>query len=226
MFDTNIYLISLAFQWLSLFCDWTKWVLTRVIREGHQTACFSWTLGPCFSRVNVRCDSHIPVKCPWESVSQINADDNFRSSKEEIFPEKFKRVKNRHRLTEISRHLLNLNSSFQNYHMVLPQASPHHLKTPWKATEIISGLNMLPKDIMIFLWKCMTFTILKGQMAPPPTRIQFQANFGLQNSRSTSYLEGVLEWPILLRSVRPRYDRLSLLAARPSSQDPEASVVC
>ena len=32
---------------------------------------------------------------------------------------------------------LNLfNSSFQNYHMVLPQASPHHLKTPWKATEI------------------------------------------------------------------------------------------
>ena len=27
--------------------------------------------------------------------------------------------------------------SFQNYHMVLPQASPHHLKTPWKATEII-----------------------------------------------------------------------------------------
>ena len=31
-----------------------------------------------------------------------------------------------HRLTEISRHLLNLNSSFQNYHMVLPQASPHH----------------------------------------------------------------------------------------------------
>ena len=35
-------------------------------------------------------------------------------------------------------HLLNLNlSSFQDYHMVLPQASPHHLKTPWKATEII-----------------------------------------------------------------------------------------
>ena len=32
-----------------------------------------------------------------------------------------------HRLTEISRHLLNLNSSFQNYHMVLPQASPHHM---------------------------------------------------------------------------------------------------
>ena len=32
-----------------------------------------------------------------------------------------------HRLTEISRHLLNLNSSFQNYHMVLPQASPHNL---------------------------------------------------------------------------------------------------
>ena len=29
------------------------------------------------------------------------------------------------------------NSSFQKYHMVLPQASPHHLKTPWKATEII-----------------------------------------------------------------------------------------
>ena len=32
-----------------------------------------------------------------------------------------------HRLTEISRYLLNLNSSFQNYHMVLPQAAPHHL---------------------------------------------------------------------------------------------------
>ena len=32
-----------------------------------------------------------------------------------------------HRLTEISRHLLNLNSSFQNYHMVLPQASPHYM---------------------------------------------------------------------------------------------------
>ena len=43
-----------------------------------------------------------------------------------------------HRLTEISRHLLNLNSYFQNFHMVLPQASPHHLKTPWKATKIIS----------------------------------------------------------------------------------------
>ena len=27
---------------------------------------------------------------------------------------------------------------FQNYHMVLPQASPHHLKTPWKATENIA----------------------------------------------------------------------------------------
>ena len=40
-----------------------------------------------------------------------------------------------HRLTEISRHLLNLNSSFQNYHMVLPQASHNHQKTPWKATE-------------------------------------------------------------------------------------------
>ena len=43
-----------------------------------------------------------------------------------------------HRLTEISRHLFNLNSSFQNYHMVLPQALPHHLKTPWNTTEIIS----------------------------------------------------------------------------------------
>ena len=31
-----------------------------------------------------------------------------------------------HRLTEISRHFLNLNSSFQNYHMVLPQAPPHY----------------------------------------------------------------------------------------------------
>ena len=34
-----------------------------------------------------------------------------------------------HRLTEISRHLLNLNISFQNYHMVLPQASPHQNTT-------------------------------------------------------------------------------------------------
>ena len=32
-----------------------------------------------------------------------------------------------HRLTEISRHLLNLDSSFQNYHMVLPQQSCQHL---------------------------------------------------------------------------------------------------
>ena len=48
-----------------------------------------------------------------------------------------------HRLTEISRHLLNLNSYFQNYmyNMVLPQASPHHLKTPQKATEIISNIR-------------------------------------------------------------------------------------
>ena len=31
-----------------------------------------------------------------------------------------------HRLTKISRQLLNLNSSFQNFHMVLPQASRHY----------------------------------------------------------------------------------------------------
>ena len=36
-----------------------------------------------------------------------------------------------HRLTEISRHLLKLNSSFQTYHMVLPQASPHQYFIFW-----------------------------------------------------------------------------------------------
>ena len=38
--------------------------------------------------------------------------------------------------------------SFQNYHMVLPQASPHHLKTPWKATEIISMSYLVNNSIV------------------------------------------------------------------------------
>ena len=46
-------------------------------------------------------------------------------------------------------------SSEKNYHTVLPQASPHHLKTPWKATEIISqwilfGIGPTPVMLSIF----------------------------------------------------------------------------
>ena len=46
--------------------------------QGHQTACFSWTFSPCFTRV-FKCELHssrrIPCKMP---ITQIHADDTWQ----------------------------------------------------------------------------------------------------------------------------------------------------